>query len=117
MPRTACTDFAGQRCPCSSPHIVDKRQVQPVGAIFQLALHQCLCSVVFRPQVQGNCHVASKLNCHLFNCCVDYALMFDTVYALISTITTAICSGCFVYSVMLLLWIMSWWKAKLSDVF
>ena len=55
-----------------------------MGAIFQLAFHQCLCSVVFRPQVQGSRHVASKLNYHLFICCVDYALMYDTMYALIT---------------------------------
>ena len=31
------------------PAIIAKRRVQSVGAIFQLAFRQCLCSVVFRP--------------------------------------------------------------------
>ena len=41
------------------PAIIDKRRVQPVIAIFQLAFHQCLCSVVFWPQLQGTRHVAT----------------------------------------------------------
>ena len=46
-------------------------------------------------------------------------LWCDAMYALISMIIIATCSGCSVYSVMLLLvlWIKSWWKAKLSDIF
>ena len=55
---------------------------------------------VFRPQVRENRLFASKSNCHLFSCCVVYALMYDTMYVLISRIPIA---TCFVYSVMLLL--------------
>ena len=33
----------------------------------------CIEAVLCFDQVR---HVASKLNCHLFNCCVDYALMY-----------------------------------------
>ena len=59
----------------------------------------------FRPQVRENHLVSSKLNSHLFSCCVVYALMCDTMYVLISNsrILIATCSGCFAYSVMLLL--------------
>ena len=57
----------------------------------------------FQPQVQVNHLVASKLDSHLLSCCVVYALVYDTMYVLISLIRTATCSGCFVYSVMLLL--------------
>ena len=56
----------------------------------------------FQPQVWENRLVASKLDSHLLSCVV-YALMYDTMYVLISLIRTATCSGCFVYSVMLLL--------------
>ena len=48
-------------------------------------------------------HVASKLNCHLFNCCVDCASMYDAMYGLVSMTIVATCSGYFVFSVMLLL--------------
>ena len=49
---------------------------------------------VLRPQVRENRLVASKLNCHLFSCCFVYALMYDTMYVLISRILIATCSGC-----------------------
>ena len=71
------------------------------GSHLDLVFHRPGSMTVFRPQVQENRLVASKLNCHLFSCC--YALMFDNMYVLISRMLTATCSGCFVYSVMLLL--------------
>ena len=78
---------------------IDNRRVQPVVAIFQLVFH-----------------FASKLNCHLFNCCVDYALMYDTMYALISTIITATCSGCFVYSLVVVPTLQWEYKICLSHI-
>ena len=53
------------------------------GSHLDLVFHRPVSMTVFRPQVQGNRLVASKLNCHLFNCCVVYALMYDTMYFLI----------------------------------
>ena len=48
------------------PAIIDKRRVQPVGTIFQLAFRQCLCSVVFWPQVGLNKMLFIHRN-HKFN--------------------------------------------------
>ena len=64
------------------------------GSDLDLMFHRPGSMSVFRPQVRENCLVASKLNCHLFRCCVVYALMYDTMYVLISRILIATCSGC-----------------------
>ena len=56
----------------------------------------------FQPQVRENHLVASKLDSHLLSCCLCFDV-YDTMYVLISLIRTDTCSGCFVYSVMLLL--------------
>ena len=73
------------------------------GSHLDLVFRRPVSMTVFRPQVRENRLVASKLNCHLFSCCVVYALMYDTMHVLIRKILIATCSGCFVYSVMLLL--------------
>ena len=72
------------------------------GSHFDLVFHWPRSMTAFQPQVRENHLVASKLDSHLLSCCVVYALMYDTMYVLISLIRTATCSG-FVYSVMLLL--------------
>ena len=103
MPRTACTDFAGQCCP-SGPPRYHRKEASAAGvshlaiSVSSACMHRC--RVLFSGQVR---HVASKLSCYLFNCSVDHALMYDAMYALISMIIIATCSCCFVYSVMLLL--------------
>ena len=73
------------------------------GSHIALVFHWPGSMTAFRPQVREHHLVASKLDSPLLSCCVVYALMYDTVYVLISLILTATCSGCFVYSVMLLL--------------
>ena len=73
------------------------------GSHLDLVFHWPGSMTAFQPQVQENHLVASKLDSHLLSCCVVYALMYDTTYVLISLIRASTCSGCFVYSVMLLL--------------
>ena len=62
---------------------------EPSSHLHFISGHRCrvLCFVQFR-------HVASKLNCFLFSCCVDYALMYDMLR--MRRILIATCSGCFV---------------------